>query len=204
MNILPGASYARLTKLLQERVAKGADQAEIDKKIWELFGEQWCVVFTDLSGFSRKVAEFGIIHFLQIIHESVRLMTPIIEDHNGFLLKSEGDSMFLLFRTPAAAITCCVAMQQAMKVYNVGKKSEEQILLCCGVGFGPMLRIGDDDVFGAEVNAASKLGEDIAKAWEILVTGNVETELRGKFAFTKIDAVPPGSDRAFRLDYQLK
>jgi hypothetical protein len=29
---------------------------------------------------------------------------------------------------------------------------------------------GDDDVFGAEVNAASKLGEDTAKAWEILVT----------------------------------
>lgn len=37
--------------------------------------------------------------------------------------------------------------------------------------YGRALRIGDSDVFGAQVNAASKLGEDRAKGGEILVTG---------------------------------
>ncbi len=36
-----------------------------------------------------------------------------------------------------------------------------------------MLRIGDDDVFGSEVNAASRLGEDIARTGDILVTRSV-------------------------------
>ena len=31
---------------------------------------RWCVMATDLSGFSRGVAEYGIIHFLQTIFES--------------------------------------------------------------------------------------------------------------------------------------
>ena len=33
-----------------------------------------------------------------------------------------------------------------------------------------MLRIGDRDVYGAEVNTAAKLGEDMAKAGEILIS----------------------------------
>ncbi len=50
------------------------------------------------------------------------------------------------------------------------------------------------DVFGAEVNAASKLGEDTAKAWEILVTEAVK-EAAGNvpdMAFEEIDDIPPG------------
>ena len=33
----------------------------------------------NLSGFSRFVAEFGIIHFLQVIHESRRIFGPCID-----------------------------------------------------------------------------------------------------------------------------
>jgi class 3 adenylate cyclase len=40
-----------------------------------------------------------------------------------------------------------------------------------------VLRVGATELWGAEVNAASKLGEDIAKSGEILVTGAVR-ELR--------------------------
>ena len=201
--ISPGASYQRLTQLLNDRLAPGADKAVIDKRIWELFGEQWCVVLTDLSGFSRGVASFGIIHFLQIIHESMRLLTPVVEAHNGFLLKAEGDSMFLLYRSPAAAIASCVDMQKTLAAYNASRSDTEKILLCVGVGWGQMLRIGDEDIFGAEVNAASKLGEDIAKAHEVLVTRAVEEALRSDYTFEPIAEVPPGSDRAFRLIYSL-
>jgi hypothetical protein len=48
------------------------------------------------------------------------------------------------------------------------------VLLCIGLGYGDVLRIGDSDVFGAEVNAASKLGEDHARPYEIMVTGGGE------------------------------
>lgn len=165
-----GASEDRLERLIEDRLKPGADKANIDDRIWDLFGETWAVMFTDLSGFSRNVAKFGIIHFLQTIYESERLLIPIIEDNDGILLKAEGDSLLVIFRNVAKALQASVLMQRTLLAYNKDKSDEEKVLLCVGLGYGKMLRIGDVDVFGHEVNSASKLGEDTAEAYEILVT----------------------------------
>jgi adenylate cyclase len=197
------ASLERLDKLMAQRLAPGSDRAAIDARIWNLFGEEWAVMFTDLSGFSRRVAEFGIIHFLQIIYESERLLIPVIDEHDGIVLKTEGDSLLVIFRRARRAVDCAVAMQHTLDVYNAGRPAEDQILLCVGIGVGRMLRLGDQDVFGSEVNAASKLGEDIARAHEILVTGAVKSALEGEGSYTlkPISEVPPGADSAYRLEY---
>ncbi len=89
-----------------------------------------------------------------------------------------------------------------LKKYNKKKPDEEDVLLCVGLGYGQVLRIGDADVFGREVNAASKLGEDIAKAGEILVTNAVVENYDSKsFVFESIKDVPSGAKKAFRLKY---
>ena len=200
-----GASEERLARLMQARVASGADKESIDKRIWDLFGERWAVMFTDLSGFSRNVAEFGIVHFLQLIYSAENLLLPTIEAHDGILLKVEGDSYVVIFRNPAKAVAAAIAMQRCLADYNQGLAAEEQVLLCVGLGYGDMLRIGDADVFGAEVNAASKLGEDTAQPWEILVTGAVHElalEVDGVSGSHSITEVPPGADSAYRLEYR--
>ncbi len=69
----------RLERLMQERLMPGSDKDAIDHRIWDLFGEEWAVICTDLSGFSRNVNDFGVIHFLQTIVESQRIFVPIIE-----------------------------------------------------------------------------------------------------------------------------
>ena len=195
------ASQDRLEKLIEERLRAGANKQLVDMRIWDLFGEEWTVVYTDLSGFSRKTAEFGIIHFLQIIHEAKKLLVPCIDLFDGILLKMEGDSMMILFKNPKKAVECAMRMQHECKKYNVGKSDAEEILLCVGIGSGKVLRIGDDDVFGPEVNAASKLGEDTAKAWEILVTDTVVSQVKDHFTFQKTDIIPPGSSGAHKLIY---
>ena len=85
-------------------------------------------MFTDLAGFSRNVAEFGIIHFLQTIHESERILVPIIESHDGILLKVEGDSFLVIFRNVQKAMLASIEMQHATLRYNHGKTAEEHIL----------------------------------------------------------------------------
>ncbi len=201
-NFLNSASEARLEKLLAERVKPKADKAAIDQRIWNLFGEKWSVMFTDLSGFSRGVAQFGIIHFLQTIYESKRLLLPVIDDNEGILMKTEGDSFLILFRKPGQAIQAAVTMQKILQKYNKDRIDEEKVLLCVGIGYGKVLKIGDHDVFGAEVNAASKLGEDTATAGEILVTDSVKDKLKAsKYGFEPIDTIPSGAKAAFRVKY---
>lgn len=132
--VVTSASEDRLEKLIQARLRPGADKEKIDEDIWDLFGEDWCVMFTDLSGFSRGVAKFGIIHFLQTIYESERLLIPLIEEHGGILLKVDGDSFLVIFRNVKKALNVSIDMQRVLKKYNFNKPEEEQILLCIGLG----------------------------------------------------------------------
>lgn len=203
--IHPSASMNRLEQLIEARLSGSDEQKDlIDERIWELFGETWAIMFTDLSGFSRRVKEFGIIHFLQTIYESHRLLVPKIDDYNGILLKVEGDSLMVLFKQARRALECAVAMQQTLHQHNQNRRPKEQVLLGVGLGYGRLLKIGDDDVYGVEVNAASKLGEDQARPWEILVTQSVkDVSDLPEDRFESLDEVPAGAVGAWRLRYPL-
>lgn len=197
------ASDERLWDLIRERMRDESNTEEIDRTIWHLFGERWAVMFTDLAGFSRRADTFGITHFLQVIYHHRELLFPIIRDFGGVLVKSEADSMLLLFRTPARAIDCAITMQEACKRANLRLIDEEKVHLCVGIGVGDILRIGDHDVWGREVNAASKLGEDTAKAGQILVTQAVLDELgnASPYSFRPLGEPVAGSASNFDLEY---
>ncbi|HEV3485875.1 MAG TPA: adenylate/guanylate cyclase domain-containing protein, partial [Vicinamibacterales bacterium] len=191
----------RLRNLIRERLRDGADKPGIDARIWETFGEEWCVMATDLSGFSRGVAEFGIIHFLQTIYEAERILVPVIESHDGILLKVEGDSFLVIFRNVEKAIRASIEMQRTTRRYNATRPPEEHVLLGVGLGFGPMLRIGDADVFGNEVNSACILGETYAGPYDVLVTKAVHDRGSGH-RFEEIEHVPPGAEKAYRVLFE--
>ncbi len=196
------ASEDRLENLIRLRLENNSDKKAVDSRIKDLFEETWAVMFTDLSGFSRNVVEFGIIHFLQIIYESHRLLIPCIDENDGILLKKEGDSLLVIFKKPEKAISAAIQMQNTLKEYNKTKADAEKVLLCVGIGYGPVLKIGDDDVFGEEVNAASKLGEDTAEAWEILLTENAKENTKTINLNTSLlDVKIPGGKKAFKLNY---
>ncbi len=159
-----------LAELLAQRRRPGADRAATDAAIFTRFGRTQAVMFTDLVGFSRLVEAFGILHFLQLIQESEALFLPLIAAHHGLCLKREGDSLLAVFDQPRDALACAAAMVRATDAANPGRAPEECIGVCIGLGYGTVLRLGDNEVWGAEVNAASKLGEEMAKGSEILVT----------------------------------
>jgi class 3 adenylate cyclase len=198
-------SEARLWALIEERTRAGADTARIDQRIWDLFGDEWAIMFTDLSGFSRQVAAFGIIHFLQVIFEKKRLLLPIVAAHDGILITVEADSFLIIFTRPESALACAIEMQHACQKLNHRRVPEEKVLLCVGIGFGRILRIGDADVYGQEVNAASKLGEDTAKSDEILVTSSVREAVGAPAGlhFEELDEAVPGSKLNFRVKYPI-
>ncbi len=169
---ISGMSEAEeLAVLLTRRRRFDADVAAIDAEIFARFGHTLAVMFTDLVGFSRVVEAFGIVHFLQLIHESETLFQPLIAMHGGHCLKHEGDSLLVVFDEPEQALACARAMVRATQAANIPVRAPEaRIEVCIGLGYGMVLRIDDDEVWGAEVNAASKLGEEVAKGGEIWVT----------------------------------
>ena len=149
------ASQDRLERLIEARLEPGADTQAIDERIWKLFGERWAVMFTDLIGFSRNVAEFGIVQFLQTIHISHQLLVPCLERGAGILLKTEGDSMLVIFRRPHDAVHAAIDMQRCLAAYNAARPRAEHVLLGVGIGYGDVLRIGDVEI-SVQVKAKTK------------------------------------------------
>ena len=74
-------------------------------------------------------------------------------------------------------------------------------MLCVGIGHGRVLKIGDSDVFGHEVNLASKLGEDTAKGHEILVTRAFRDAIGEAASWEEHRIAHAGEDICWRAKY---
>ena len=61
-------------------------------------------------------------------------------------------------------------MQHAFSAANLLTSDDLDIHIACGIDYGNILIIGQEDCFGDPVNRASKIGEDLAAAGEILIT----------------------------------
>jgi len=170
---------AELNRLLALRRAAGSDPAHVEALIHQRFGTTLAVMFTDLVGFSRLVEVFGILHFLQLIHESESLFLPLVSRHGGDCLKRDGDSMLVVFDSAQEALATARAMVAVTQAINPDRAPQDRIEICIGLGWGEVLRVGRD-VWGAEVNAASKLGEDMAGAGQILATANFRIQVPHK------------------------
>jgi class 3 adenylate cyclase len=197
------AEQSELWKLIEERANPDSDPAEVDQRIWETFGADGAIVFSDLKGFTRRTEELGITHFLQTVYRSQILLRPIIEQHQGVVIEVIADSMMLWFDDVDDAVNCSIAMQQACKEFNDGLEPSKQVLLCLGIGYGRTLKVGDTRLAGAEVNVAAKLGEDTAEGYEILVSNSVKDSVtpsdQVEFALTGLSF--PGSPEVYRINY---
>lgn len=197
-------SRETLVELIEQRLEIGANIQAIDEKIWSMFGEDWAILCSDMSGFTERTDEFGIIHFLTLIHEMQKLLTPIILSHNGFLLKTEADNLFVIFRDPVQAVRCSIAMQDSTYFYNKDKIQDFQIKICIGIGYGKVIKIADEDCFGKEVNYAFKLGEDIAKAEETLITPDTYQAVKDSLSMLKFTSIESGNTGFIKQYYRLE
>ena len=163
----------RFWSLIDSRRSAGEqEKAQIDATLWREFGRTRAIVFTDLSGFTRTTSKHGIESFLEVIRSSHLLFEPVIAAHGGMVLKYEGDSLLVTFDSVEAALSATDEMFLAADRFNATVAMERQVHLCVGVGFGQALIFDGHDIFGLEVNLASRLGEDTARPGEVLMTSD--------------------------------
>ena len=145
-------------------------RSKIEKTLWETFGEEQAVFVLDMSGFSRLTRKFGIIHYLSMVRRMQLTTGPIVQSYDGYMVKYDADNCFALFPAPLNAVNAAIAMQHAFDAANILTPDDLDIRIACGIDYGKILVVGSEDCFGDAVNRASKLGEDVAEAGDILVT----------------------------------
>ena len=147
-----------------------AERKIIETALWETYGQEQAVFVLDMSGFSRLTRKYGIIHYLSMVRRMQLTTGPIVKSFDGYMIKYDADNCFALFPAPLNAVNAAIAMQHAFDAANILTADDLDIRIGCGIDFGRILVIGSEDCFGDAVNRASKLGEDVAEAGDILVT----------------------------------
>ncbi|MFN3388379.1 MAG: hypothetical protein ACK40O_05560 [Allosphingosinicella sp.] len=163
-------SRAELDRLLGEMIARPHAEAEIAGEIDRQFGEDRAVMVLDMSGFSRTTQRRGITAFLLMIHQMKTIAEPVVRGHGGLVVKAEADNLFCLFAGAREAVAAARDIVERLDSVNLLLPEERRLHASIGIGQGRILNIDEDDLYGDEVNLASKLGEDIAGRGAILLT----------------------------------
>lgn len=170
-------SHQSLENLLAEMVDFPERQTEIFGQINDTFGQEKAVLILDMSGFCRTARRHNIVLVLSMIYQMQQLLKPCVETAGGILIKAEADNLFCLFDTVNDALHACRHIRNCLDTTSPVLPEDCRLNVSIGIGYGHILNVGNKDIFGSEVNLASKLGEDIASAGEVLLTENALAKL---------------------------
>ena len=149
----------------------GVDRREeIASELWRRFGKTRTVLIVDMSGYSTAVRKYGVVHYLSMIRRLQLTLQPIVENYGGSIVKFEADNADAMFDLPGRAIQASIALNLALDSANILTPEELDVHVSCGIDHGECLVPDKAHMYGNPVIRASKLGEDLGKPGQILVT----------------------------------
>jgi class 3 adenylate cyclase len=112
------------------------------------------VLFTDLVGSTATRSRLGDDRADALRREHDDLLSRVVVDHHGTVVKGLGDGIMAVFAAPSEGVAAAAAINQAIARRN--RKAAEPLVLRMGLSVGEV-RVEGDDVFGTPVVEASRL-----------------------------------------------
>ena len=128
------------------------------------------VVFTDLRDSTRLYRQIGDAPAFGRVMEHFDLLKQAVAEQNGSIVKTIGDAIMAVFRTPTEAMRAMLSAQIALDNTFKGLLS-----LKTGIHFGPAIAVTLNerlDYFGTTVNFASRL-EKYSEGKDIILSETV-------------------------------
>ncbi len=131
-------------------------------------------LFTDLKGSTQLYERVGDLNAYDLVKAHFRVLTDIVAEESGAVVKTIGDAVMATFPTPDRAVAAALRMREGMRSLNDERKHED-LLLKIGIHEGPCLAVmlnDRQDYFGQTVNIASRV-QNLADSRAIYATGAV-------------------------------
>jgi len=140
------------------------------------------ILFTDLVGSTEVLDRLGDDAAEDLRRTHFSLLRSAVADADGTEVKSLGDGLMVTFASPVQAVSCAVAMQQAIADHNRAEPGQA-LQVRIGLHAGDPVR-HEDDVHGTAVVVAKRLC-DRASGGQILASELVAGLVgkRGEFRF---------------------
>ncbi len=147
-----------------------------DKYHWER-----AILSMDMTGFTMSAMRRGELQSLLRIIDAQRVCIPALEERGATLIRCFADDVVALFEDANTALDAAFEVHSRIRIFNESPLASDNPTQCCaGLGFGRVFKIGPNLAQGDEMNRVSKLGEDIARANETLLTERAYAAVRGR------------------------
>ncbi len=156
-------------------------------------------LFTDLKGSTHLYERVGDLAAYDLVKAHFGVLTDIVADESGAVVKTIGDAVMATFATPDRAIAAALRMRDGMRGLNDARRHED-LLLKIGIHEGPCLVVtlnDRQDYFGQTVNIASRV-QNLADSRGILATRQVVEYPKSATLLANAGLNPAAQDIALR------
>jgi adenylate cyclase len=131
------------------------------------------ILAADVVGYSKLMGsdESGTLSSLRSLRKD--LLSPLVEQNNGSILKSMGDGWFIEFQSVTDAASCALALQDALE-------SRSTIQLRIGLHIGEVT-ITDEDIYGDGLNISARL-QEMAAPGAIVISDAARRAMDGRLS----------------------
>lgn len=139
------------------------------------------ILAADVVGYSKLMGkdEAGTLESLR--HLRREILAPLLERHQGNMVKSMGDGWLVEFPSAGTAVSCAIDVQTALA-------EQGKIQLRVGLHIGDVT-FEDQDIFGDGVNIAARL-QEVAAPGAIVISDMTRRAIDGKLAAEFADLGP--------------
>ncbi|MBO6781707.1 MAG: adenylate/guanylate cyclase domain-containing protein [Alphaproteobacteria bacterium] len=190
-NTSPHDRIVIVEELVWERDALTADRVTALQAFRDLFSDQVlrpgdevsiqrvALMFTDLRGSTALYGTIGDARAYGLVRDHFAVLTQIVRNHDGAVVKTIGDAVMAAFTDPGNALAAAIEIQQAVAAFNAehaqSAGTDDAVTIKIGLHEGPCIAVTLNDrldYFGTTVNMAARLqgqsaGGDIVLSEEI-------------------------------------
>ncbi len=129
------------------------------------------IMFSDIEESTALNERIGDRAFVRMIGRHDKSVRRFVDEHDGYVVKSQGDGFMVAFAHPEQAVRCSIAIQESLQ------KRPNGIRVRIGIHSGKSVRRGDD-LFGRNVAMAARVAGE-ADGGEILISETVYQAING-------------------------
>ena len=153
----------------------------IDQELHQRLNQKICLLFADVVGSSAFFQKHGDMQGRFFVQRHHDLLSPLIAQYKGRVIKTIGDALMASFEAPENAFDCAVAMHHTLwEAQARGGEDKVPLTKVC-LHYGPAL-VEANDVYGDLVNTSARLLA-MAAANQILISQTVYDLVHGSKDF---------------------
>ncbi|MCB9781184.1 MAG: adenylate/guanylate cyclase domain-containing protein [Alphaproteobacteria bacterium] len=168
---MPRPGFATFDDLVAAAWSDPSAELELRRR----YEQPAAILVVDYTDMVSRSDHEGIVYALSLARAAEAAMTPALRRHGGQVVKRVADTVFAVFSGPEPALLAALDAQRDLALFNAPRTGtvhdgsrNDPIHASIGLGWGPTLVVPGEDLYGAEVNRAFVLGEDVGEGREVL------------------------------------